>query len=404
MQQEGKLGPVNHELNLKVFLLLSDKILIPASHLLHARKSDIWLLYNHFSDYFEKDYIYTQLPKEYHAFSDFSYDFLNKYRIKQKKPFLYENSNLLSSLIFPDKQHFRIYNSKAQVDYFYSIMSEQIQRDTKISEKTRQDILCSIYNNSDPNNPLSKTYFDNIIKQLEKKGRRNIQHLKRFSEICYYSAGAYTNNAIISSNAYLDSNALTIINSKANNSYLSSEFYNASCFISILKSLGIIETDNDISRLTFSEILYLKKQKEFQKFLEAYYQLSNSADELENYLKRERKKYNKLNIVKSLLFSFGITINEAILTNYFFEITMNPLLYTTILWLLQAYVENTGFKPIKSLRYYSVDCVLDKIGFGNDFFWSFVIKLKWKSKKAKTCNRKYLLFKLLYQTTITFRH
>jgi len=262
-------------------------------------------------------------------------------------------------------------------------MTEKIKSDSRISEKSRQDILESIYDKSDENSPLSKAYYDNIVTGLEEKKRRNIEHLKKFSEICYYSAGAYTNNAIISSNTYLDSNSLSIINSRTKNSHLSSEFYNATSFINILKALGIIEDENEICQLTFSEISYLKEQSVFKKFLDVYYELSNSMDQLDEYLKQKRQRYDRLELIKSLVFNFGLTMSELVLTNYYFEINMDPISYGFILWLLQTYIENTKFKPVRSLKCYTVDCIIDKIGFGNDFFLEFCHKIK---KTIEKCN------------------
>lgn len=80
--------------------------------------------------------------------------------------------------------------------------------------------------------------------------------------------------------------------------------------------------------------------------------------------------------MKSLLFSFGLTMSEAVLSTYCFEVSINPLLYVAVVWLLQAFVENSNFKPIKSIKYYSIDCIIDKIGFSNHIFLEFCHKIK----------------------------
>lgn len=376
LQKDGKLGYVDHELNLKVLLLLSDKILIPASHLIHARKKDLNILTGHFAEYFQEDYIYTQLPREYHSFDQYSYDYLNNYRFPDNLFAISKKLDFLHYHLFPETKNFRVYSIKSQVDFYYSTMIAQIEQDTLISEKTRQDILIKIYDKSDPNTPLSKAYFNNIIQELEHKRRRNIDHLKKYSEICYYSAGAYTNNTIISSNSYLDSKALSEINSAVQNSYSSSSLYNPHFFVEILMRLGIIEDEKEIASLTSQEIFYLKSQKEFRTFLDTYYNLSKSVDRIDEYINKERSWYKKYEFMKSLLFSFGLTMSEAVLSTYCFEVSINPLLYVAVVWLLQAFVENSNFKPIKSIKYYSIDCIIDKIGFSNHIFLEFCHKIK----------------------------
>lgn len=383
LQREGKISNVNHELNLKTLLLLADKVLIPSSHILHANFLDVKMLVDKFSRFFYKDSLFTQLPREYYDFGQYSYDYLANYKNEKNISAIRDNCRYISYYMFPEKQKFRIYNSKDQIQNFYSMINKYIEIDDKISEITRIDILNQIHCNSDINNPLSKIYFENIIKELERKKRRNIVHLKTLSEICYYSAGATSNKAIISSNEYLNYELLLLINRNVDVKNQSSEFYNAQYFIEVLKILGIIEGEEEICNLTYDEIVYLRKQKCFHDFLNTYYKLSISLNDICEFWKKERKKIDSLNTIKSLIFNFGLTISESILTTFYFQPDIHPIIYTIIIWALQTYIESTKFKPIVSLKYFAVDCIIDKVGFGNDVLLGFCDKIKKEICRAR---------------------
>lgn len=376
LQREGKIHNVHHELNLKTLLLLSDKILIPSSHILHANFSDVKMLVDKFSRFFSNDLLFTQLPGDYYDFGQYCYDFLANYSNQKNLSVIKNNCRYLSYYMFPEKQKFRVYNSKVQKQKFYLMLNKYIDKDDKISKITKMDILNQIYDGSDNNNPLSKIYFENILRTLERKKRRNIEHLKVISEICYYSAGSICNKAIISSNQYLNNERLQLINKNIDSGDTNSEFYDPKYFINVLKILGIIDNENEICCLAYDEIFYLKIQKCFNNFLDTYYKLSLSLNDMCEFWIKERKKIDIIDRIKSLIFNFGLTISESLLTTFCFQPDINPIIYTIIIWALQNYIESTKLKPIKSLKNFAVDCIIDKIGFCNDFFLEFCNKIR----------------------------
>ena len=382
LQREKKLNDkINHILNIKLLVLLSTEVLIPISHLMHAETSDIAKFSNNFSEFFRENYIFTQLPTNVNNMNEHFKQYINNDRYKDIRDKLKMNSFLLSNKLLPENRTFKVYSSYEQMKSYHLHIIEFITDDNSLSDKTKKDILNFINSNYDINNPLSKKGFETFANELVKRRRKNAEHIKYISEMCYYISGSETNSAIISSNHYLTQRSLSEINKYANTNYSSSEYYNPKYFYDILKSLNIIENETDITNLTFQEIQYLKKQKEFKQFIELYYELSLACQDLTLLL--DKTKFERVKLIKNLAFNFGLTISETVLSTYIFKMDNNPFVAMFILWILNSFLENSSFKPLKTFRYYSVGLLIDKIAFSNDIFLYFCSKLKRSIEKCK---------------------
>ena len=373
LQKSKRITSSNHALNLKLLMLLSDKVLIPLSNLLNSDSKDVKLIKDNFMDFFESEFLYTQLPNTINNIDDFYYERLCATQSAFQKEQLKFKIDLLKDSPLSNIQSFKKYDRRYQVLLFYTDMRSIIEKDDMITSKTKKDILNFIDNYSDENLPLSKLHFDNLLTEF--KSRKNIDHLFSASELCYFSAGAKSNNTLISVNKFFDNETINQLKKITSNNTIST-FYDPSKFYYLLRILQIVDDENDILNLSYFDIKSLRMQSTFRRFVDTYYEMSQLCSDLDAMIKQKKGKYERAFFFKGITLSLGLTIGETALTNYFNVPFNDTILFALVVFILQAFIENSGLKPIRILKKYTFDMIIDKIILFNDPFTVFCSNLK----------------------------
>lgn len=373
LQKSKRITTSNHALNLKLLMLLSDKVLIPLSNLLNSDSKDVKLIKDNFMDFFESEFLYTQLPNTINNIDDFYYERLCATQSAFQKEQLKFKIDLLKDSPLSNIQNFKKYDRRYQVLLFYTDMRSIIEKDTMITPKTKKDILNFIDNYSDENLPLSKLHFDNLLTEF--KSRKNIEHLFSASELCYFSAGAKSNNTLISVNKFFDNETISQLKKITSDNTIST-FYDPSKFYYLLRILQIVDDENDVLNLSYFDIKSLRMQSTFRRFVDTYYEMSQLCSDLDAMIKQKKGKYERASFFKGITLSLGLTIGETALTNYFNLPFNDTILFALVVFILQAFIENSGLKPIRIFKKYTFDMIIDKIILFNDPFTVFCSNLK----------------------------
>jgi hypothetical protein len=190
---------------------------------------------------------------------------------------------------------------------------------------------------------LSKTDFDVLINNLKKSRRLNpIQYrtLKDFSNSAYYLAGGLGNNSIIGYSSYFQN--LKISSLKTNIEYSPTILYDPRFFCDVLKKLKVIESKEDILKLSIEDINNLRQSVAFRKFILQYNKFCKLCQQtIDN--KNLRDKVAKNIDLKIKTYKWAISFSSFLATLGILVSQNNFALSLYFLGLLENYISDLNF-------------------------------------------------------------
>ena len=270
---QGSTEKFSNEVQLKVLLLLSNRVLIPPTHFLKMSNRNLEEL-GEFKDFFDKGYICTTLYQGFEQVTDYlkfkvenDQGYINTYRYRlDKLERFFESENSIC----------RAKDSK-QGGEFSSILLDQIEEykhlvnNTKLEKEidNEEKLLYELLSNSSKGF-LYKAEVEKEIKELnhnKKISRRVLNDSFIIINRSYLLAGAVSNESILSFSSYYDEIGLPL---EYGNRQISNLVYSTGFFVMVLKALGIVDSVEEFNKLSVNDILQLKNRSEFQKFIKEY--------------------------------------------------------------------------------------------------------------------------------------
>jgi hypothetical protein len=309
LEQKHLIPKVDHDLYLKVLALITDKVLLPASHLLETNIENINLLKRNFSNYTDNQVIITSYRKGQTTINEFVESKINeKSNINEQQRFIAEGV----VNIFQYYKHSINRDVKRQSALFFDFLnngffgnSEHSFSNSTIFKPADIELLHKEIDKIFDKKGLaiSKEDLDSIVIRLGVENKLQPFQIKKildFSNSAYFYSGGIGTNAMIGfSNYFLQSPIPGFLSDADNGTNI---FYDPEFFINVMISLDIINSENDIKNLTFEQISVLRQNSFFKLFLKEYRKLSlicyqhlnnniydNKAIEL-NLLKRIKKE------------------------------------------------------------------------------------------------------------------
>ena len=371
-----------HTLWLNVLLLLSEKILIPPTHLLRMRFENLNILKN-YAVYISNGAIHTNLYEEFESVTQYL-----KYKIDETL-----ESKAISNLrletiadLFSSSNSYQITKACQQSDIFMKIIDDGL-RNLNQKRSLQPDEFKLIENAQ--NNLLERSsrgyiYRSEIETEIhnlhlnEKIKRHSLEEVLKVIDEAYYIAGAYHNNAIITYSKQRNNN-FYIPKTYANKT-VNALYYDPNVFLTVMQSLGIISSFNDFNRIEQSELNDLRNTKVFSDFILKYKSFCESINsynlsDLEEmtFVDKSKKKIRQTEKAASIIYGLNllpIDLLLGMLETGFFPI---PIL-TAIKLVLDKVFENT--KPAKYIQKNVPDKICKNMLEIIDPFSAFCYKLK----------------------------
>jgi hypothetical protein len=327
LEKLGHVTNIDHKLYIKVFSLISDKILLPPCHLLDAGVENLFMLENNFSAYVESEIITSSYRKGQSSLSDFiESKRIDKDKWTKNREFASGQVNSFfsrtSNLIVRDTQNqSRLFGSLLNKGFFGSNSNQGICENLSSNEvlylhKGLENIQ------EQRGYQISKSDIDKLFtvaKTQNKIEAENIEKLQNFANITYFHCGGKGNNSFIGYSQYFDSSKTykDILTDGENGTNLT---YDPLFFVNFLIATGAIKSQDDISNLTFKEILSIRSTSEFSDFLEIYRDFARTCSKLEKWDGVETaliKEYGRQNIIHLFKKSGFLKKIIIILKDYF---------------------------------------------------------------------------------------
>lgn len=280
---ENRLPPkdLSNEIQLKVLLLLSNRVLIPPTHFLKMSNENLEEL-SGLKAFFDEGYICTTL---YHGFdkitdylrfkieNDAGYRYVYNYRLEKLEDFFESEKSVLPARDSKQGGEFSSILLDQIEEYKKTINSSKLEKELLNEEKYIYELLANA-----PKGFLYKAEVENNIASLS-ANRKISKKLYRDSLILidrsYFLAGAISNDSILSFSSHYDEIGLPF---DYGNRKVTDQAYSTEFFVMVLKALGVIDTAGDIDLLSVSDILYLKSTKAFETFIREYARLCDMVN------------------------------------------------------------------------------------------------------------------------------
>ena len=346
LEKDRLIQKTNHELNLKVLSLICDSVLLPPSHLLELSLSSLDFLKAEFKLFFDNQTFTTSVGSNQTNLNEFYFEkrlqSIDWNEIKERK-----SCEIIE--LFSNTDYFRKRDITRQSFVFYEQLKDLILTESEyinnVFTKRKINILETEIDKilNKKGFFISKKDFDNLIDRLKENRRLlSFQHkiLKDFSNSAYYYAGGLGNNSIIGHSSYFQSVQINLL--KLNTEYSPIILYNPSFFCDVLKKIKVIESDEDILKLSPTDIHELRQSDAFEKFILQYNKFSEICQQTidnENFRNTIAKSIDlKIKTYKwAFSFSSFISTLGLLVSQDAFILSMY------LLGLLESYISNFSF-------------------------------------------------------------
>ncbi len=267
---------LSNEIQLKVLLLLSNRVLIPPTHFLKMSNENLEEL-SGLKAFFDEGYICTTLYQGFDKITDYlrfkiendaGYRYVYNYRLEKLEDFFESEKSVLPARDSRQGGEFSSILLDQIEEYKKTVNSSKLEKELLNEEKYIYELLANSQKGF-----LYKAEVENNIASLS-DNRQISRKLYRDSLILidrsYFLAGAISNDSILSFSPHYDEIGLPF---DYGNRKVTDQAYSTEFFIMVLKALGVIDVAEDIDLLSVSDILYLKSTKAFETFIREYARL-----------------------------------------------------------------------------------------------------------------------------------
>ncbi len=391
IENNQTLNNISNQTQLKILLLLSNRVLIPPTHFLKMSDSNLDEL-GDLKRFFEQGYICTTLYKGFEQVTDYlsfkiendiGYNGVYKYRLKKLDGFFESEKSFVSATDSKQGGEFTSIILNQIEEYKKNIDGRKLEKEFAEEEKYIHELIAGSNKGF-----LYKAEVEKEIKILKTKRKISntlFNDTLALIDKSYFLAGAIGNNSILSYSTHYDEIGLPLNygSHKVTNLAYSTDF-----FVLVLKALGIIESVSEIDSLSVNDILSLKRTPEFEKFIKEYGKLCDivNCKNIECDMFRDSKfisdKHRNLvwwkRLAKCLVALVALPIDGI---TSLIEGEMKVPIYTIIAACLESFCSYSKFDKIFET------CLVDKISIKLskriDIFSHFCLLLK---EKINNCN------------------
>ena len=359
---------VDHILNIKLLLLLADKVLLLTSHLLNSSIIEINALSYAFHDFVADGKIVTVLYEGQNSVEDYTASKVEQQDNRLIRDQYILKSDLLLRNLFDCKPEIIQVDNSQERKQFQSLYTETniaLAKESKNKTLIQTALLFQEELQNRTEREGTSLHIDQINKLIiklvkEKKISRNHSDFLFRNQVgAYYYCGSIAHSSVVAYNPYfLDIN---FGETTKNTPYHSSRAFSPEFLLNLLLGLHIINSKDDIRNLSNKDIDIIRNSSAWSSFQSTFNLLQDEADILSLLLSHEQNVQRKIDKIKKFVFAVMIGFTENFLS-YLIGVFMQGLVVSGILVLIFASSNLiTDTLPIKRLKLKTSDALVDSI-------------------------------------------
>lgn len=317
----------DHNLYLNTLALFCDKILIPTWHLLEMDNDKFDILLKK-KLLFQEGIIYSRIPENMNSLEEYYED--AKKKVTDRIPEAVDiRINKIINELYGSTAEFAKFNVIEEQEYYSKELHDFLEEyhERVPNAKGIKELLVLWKSGG----IICKEVFEPIL--LERRCNRKIssesyRKIKKISDQLYFIAGASVQSLkVCSADYFWDKSTASIIKTTIPNiDNIINDKYNPENIIYLLIDLDVIKNREDIEKLSPEEIIKLRKQKCFKKFIECY-ELYSSSKRVDKIFEKKKNSFKLICILKSMIMATFFTVVSTIIPA---KLTQNLLF--SIIW------------------------------------------------------------------------
>lgn len=378
--KDKKLNKYNHKLYLNVLALFCDRILIPTWHLLEI-DNDKFDILREYKDFFEQQIIYSRIPEHMSTLEEY-YNY-----VKEK-----EGDSFPSSIDIRVTRIIELYEGITTFDK-YKGADEQLYYSQKMKVFLQQykkkhpqvkgfNLLLDLWQSN--TTVVSKEEFEPVLLEKLKNNeisRKSYKRIKIASDELYFLAGASVQIMKVCNTEYFnDEKTQEILEGLITNlKEIINTQYDPENIVNLLKKLKVIQKAEELEMLDPKEIIKIRKQDCFKKFIEHYDSYASSR-QFDEAFEKKKNSFQLICRIKSLIVSGSISIISTIIS----AINATGIMYSLIISLIFMFITYILTYIWQTKNNYEIpllEHLLDKIIGFFDADALYLAKLHWITRK-----------------------
>ena len=321
LESKGLLHNCNHTLNIKLLLLLFDRVLLQPSHLLEIPVTALATLKFHFGDFIADGKIVASIHAEQNGLDDFYCDKLDKLALRNYDvDSIYDKSRFVINELFqtPNSVFKRDYTNKER-GLFSAVFNDFTENSIALAPKSR------LGNSADKLRRRVRSVGDtgddflavsDVLRDMAKNKaipKTNIDVIYRDIISAYYYCGSLANEAVAAYNPFF----LKARYDAASKSipYRSGEALDPEFLLRVLRALNIIDSPGDLLKLDSIDYSEIKKHDAWLDFYDYFSKLYNQVTLFEYILYREKDTQQRISRIKRVLYGLVYGVSDLAFSN-----------------------------------------------------------------------------------------
>lgn len=301
---------INHVLNIKLLLLLADRVLLLPSHLVYTEFAKLQSLKKYLIDFFESGKIVTSIHLGQNTLNDHYAEKIHLAQSKQEQNRLVILSEFILSELFSESPPLIKRDNNQEICRFQIVFND-INKNSIIGTKNTRLIRSvelfetAFFNKSESCETfLTIQDVENLYNELFTIGkipRSHVDFLRKNMIGAYYYCGSLANHAITAYNPYFVGIQFDVISNDI--PFRSNNAYNPDFLLDILLGLDVISCPDELLQLTSLDYDHIKQHTAWREFLSLFSHLYDHAFLLSSLISQEQNKQKRIDKIKTVLYN-----------------------------------------------------------------------------------------------------
>ena len=379
--KDKKQKKYNHRLYINILALFCDKILIPTWHLLEI-DNDRFDILREYKILFTNGVIYSRIPEHMNTLEEY-YENVKKQKGIRNPLALNIRIERIIKQLYEGVTVFEKFNAIEEQEYYSNKMRAFLQQYANSYPRTKGiNKLVDFW----PTEAtiVSKEKFEPLLSQAADKkeiSKSSFARIKKVSDELYFVAGASVQIMKVCDGEYFHDEQTKIILEDIipNIDEIINDKYNPETIIDFLIKNEIIYSSEEIERLNVADIIKMRQQECFEKFIRHYERYSVS-DKFDKLFEKKKNLFKLICRIKSLIISVGMLVLSTIITT---NITseLGASIGLSLLFTIITYVVTYIWQTKSRYEIPLLEGLLDKIVGFFDFDSLYLAKLHWITRQ-----------------------
>ena len=392
LESRGLIPSVNdHVLNIKLLLLIADRVLILTSHLLDTDIKRLSDIIDELHDFAIEGNIVFPLYEGQMRIEDYLEQKIGKAEGTVRYEKYVIHAELLRTQLFDGRQKIINVNNEDERKQFQMIYSEMnLDKAKELGEKKLIKSSTIFFEELLSQKEKVGTYLtlfevNELIERLVKNGKISRRHKEFFirNQISsYYYCGSVAHSAIVAYNPFFED--IRFDQTTKDIEFHTTNVYSPGFLLDVLMGLKVIDKAEDISLLSKDSMNLIRKDKAWIDFQMIFDDLNKSAQSLDLILYKEHNVDRKIEKIKNFTFCF-----VAGATSTLISVIIDQLLAGFVMLAVSTIVNFffnviSGGETIRRLRKVTTDEIINRLYSTKEPFYVIAERIKQAVEKTVT--------------------